>query len=254
MVMLHTTQLDCEPLCLSRTDFSHTGTDPGFWSGSRNLTSGPWASLLGVLPSIDKSCFVAKTNTPMKKNNGKKQKQSELGFALLQLSRKQAVFNDGLWSCFFFFRTLPLQVSCCDVFHPVFCLWWQDPPPTLEMWFLGSSGNFKQLSVLKKKEANSPPKNFPTFLHFWMLHAILSAQKIFTQIVFFFCFFFLLASKIFFFYWAVCEARWHNATKHSSFIVAQFMLGSIWSFFFKWVWQLWSCRHDKTEIRKAPAQ
>ena len=39
-----------------------------------------------------------------------------------------------------------LCLSLCDVIHPVVCPW-QDPlPPT---WFLGSSGNFKQLFFQK---------------------------------------------------------------------------------------------------------
>ncbi len=79
------------------------------------------------------------------------------------------------------------------------------PPPPLEMWFLGSSGNFKQLLFLEKKFFFffiynffspqfffsskiffhskfffSPPKkfsHFQFFMHFWMFYAILSAQN-----------------------------------------------------------------------------
>ncbi len=66
-------------------------------------------------------------------------------------------------------------------------------PLSLETWFLASSANLSNLFCFVFQKKNSPKfffhlqKFFPTFIfiHFWMFHAILSAQKNFHPKLFF---------------------------------------------------------------------
>ena len=99
-----------------------------------------------------------------------------------------------------------MQLSVCP---------WTPPPPPIEQLFLVRSGNFKQLLFWKKKiQTNFSPKIsfhlqlmfFTFFWHFWMFHAILSAQN------------FVFTCKFFFTeLWVKQGATQYSATKHSSF-------------------------------------
>ncbi len=125
-----------------------------------------------------------------------------------------------------------LIISLCDV-HLSGCLsvhsWNPVPPNVISgqltqfvdgffFWFVFVQffliQNFFSPQKKKKKREKKNPKYFHFLKHFWMFHAILSAQHVFSPNFFFF--FFLMSCG-----WSMAR---HNAAKHSGFRILIFNL------------------------------
>ncbi len=107
---------------------------------------------------------------------------------------------------------LPSALTELDIIHPIVRLWTLDVSP--QTWFLGSSGNFKQLlfSDLKINQNSFHPK-FCFTSNLTSLFCICACFIFCVESSFFFHPIFLTSN--FFLTCGWCKVR-HNATKHAS--------------------------------------